>query len=68
VEGDAASDGHQLPNSWLHAIQTFEAGRVMPHYLGEEFIQVFAACRRHERQSFEANVTPMELEWYLRTV
>lgn len=68
VEGDAAGDGDELPNSWLHAIEAFESGRILPAYLGEEFIQVFAACRRHERRSFEANVTPMEFEWYLRTV
>jgi glutamine synthetase len=68
IEGDAAGDGQVLPNSWLHAIEAFESGRILPAYLGEAFIRVFAACRRHERQSFEANVTPMELEWYLRTV
>jgi glutamine synthetase len=68
VEGDAAGDGRPLPKSWLHAIQAFERGRILPLYLGEDFIKVFAACRRHERQSFQANVTPMELEWYLRTV
>jgi glutamine synthetase len=70
MEGDAgaADDTGQLPTSWLSAIEALEQGAILPGYLGEDFIRVFAACRRHERQSFEANVTPLEVEWYLRTV
>ena len=67
--GDAAvRDEGRLPTNWLSAIEALEQGTILPGYLGEDFIRVFASCRRHERLSFEANVTPLEIEWYLRTV
>jgi glutamine synthetase len=69
LEGDAAAaETGTLPPSWLHAIEALEQGTVLPGYLGADFVRVFAACRRHERQSFEAGVTPLEIDWYLRTV
>ncbi len=67
-EGDAAAEEGTLPNSWLHAIEALERGAILPGYLGEDFLRVFAACRRQERLSYEASVSPLEIEWYLRTV
>ena len=67
-EGDVAAEEGTLPGSWLHAIEALERGTILPGYLGEDFLRVFAACRRHERLSYEANVSPLEIEWYLRTV
>ncbi|MDH3914521.1 MAG: glutamine synthetase family protein [Chromatiales bacterium] len=67
-EGDAAAEEGTLPNSWLHAIEALQRGAILPGYLGEDFLRVFAACRRQERLSYEASVSPLEIEWYLRTV
>ncbi len=70
MEGDAAADqqGADLPTRWLRAIEALERGSILPDYVGADFMRVFAAVRRHELESFEANVTSLEVEWYLRTV
>ena len=70
MEGDAAADSKaaDLPTRWLRAIEALEQGAILPGYVGADFVRVFAAVRRHELESFEANVTSLEVEWYLRTV
>jgi glutamine synthetase len=67
--GNAAVEGAvQLPASWLHAIESLERGTVLPDYLDPEFVRVYLACRRHERERFHRSITPLEHEWYLSTV
>jgi glutamine synthetase len=58
----------ELPSGWLHAVEAFEESEVMTEYLGEKFMNVYAACKRFERESFASHVTSLEYQWYLRTV
>jgi len=58
----------ELPSGWLHAVEAFEESGVMRDYLGEQFMNIYAACKRFERESFASHVTSLEYEWYLRTV
>ncbi|KPK60989.1 MAG: gamma-glutamylputrescine synthetase [Gammaproteobacteria bacterium SG8_31] len=58
----------ELPSGWLHAVEAFEESEVMTEYLGENFMNVYAACKRFERASFASHVTSLEYQWYLRTV
>ena len=64
----AVDDGVLLPGSWLHAIEALEASTVLGDYLHPEFLRVYVACRRHERLRFHRSITPLEHDWYLRTV
>jgi glutamine synthetase len=57
-----------LPDSWADALRAFDAARILPDYLGLEFCRVHSACRWAERRKFEAAVSPLEYEWYLRTI
>ena len=57
-----------LPVRWPLALNRFEAGELLPDYLGRRFCQVFAACRREEEERFNAEVTNRDYEWYLRAV
>ena len=50
------------------AIRAFDAATVLPDYLGAEFCRVFSLGRKAERRKFNATVSPLEYEWYLRTV
>jgi glutamine synthetase len=69
VIGNAVAEGNvQLPASWLHAIECLERGTILPDYLDPEFVRVYLACRRHERERFHRVITPLEHEWYLHTV
>ena len=58
----------KLPVRWAAALDAFEAGTVLPGYLGEEFARVFPTCRRTESARFHAEVTDRDYAWYLRGV
>jgi glutamine synthetase len=56
-----------LPISWPEAALAFEASDLMRAYLGDKFHRLFLTTRRGELHAFEAHVTPLEYEWYVRT-
>lgn len=69
TEGDASlQHGRELPLSWLHAIEAFDASAVMADYLGADFMRIYSAVRRYEHDQFAAVITPTEYDWYLRVV
>lgn len=57
-----------LPDTWVAALDAFERSRVLRQYFGDRFVHVFLETRWAERDKFFAYVTPLEYEWYLRTV
>ena len=57
-----------LPCRWEAALDAFEAGRILPDYLGAEYHRIFAICRREECDHFQSEVTNRDYEWYLRAV
>jgi glutamine synthetase len=57
-----------LPVRWEAALDAFEAGQVLPRYLGERYQRIFAACRREECERFHSQITDRDYEWYLRAV
>jgi glutamine synthetase len=56
-----------LPVRWELALNAFDAGRVLPKYLGP-YHRIFASCRREECDRFHAEITNRDYEWYLRAV
>ncbi len=57
-----------LPSTWLDALHAFENSPVAKEYFGKEFCRVFLACKREERRKFQGQITPLEYQWYLRSV
>ena len=57
-----------LPRNWPQALDVFAASKVMPGYLGEEYCRIFEAVRRDEYEQFNAVISNVDYEWYLRTV
>ena len=57
-----------LPTNWPQALDIFERGTLLPQYLGEEYCKLFAAVRRDEYNKFNAVVSNVDYEWYLRSV
>jgi glutamine synthetase len=57
-----------LPIRWESALAEFEAGQILPTYLGETYHSVFAKCRREESERFHAEISDRDYEWYLRAV
>lgn len=64
--GDAYAndDVTRLPTSLDSAIGTFEDSAVANEYLGEEFVQRYAATRRWELEQFQQDITDWELRRY----
>ncbi|MCH8058663.1 MAG: glutamine synthetase, partial [Proteobacteria bacterium] len=53
---------------WLTALDAFDAGTILPGYLGEEYHKLFSLCRREEEGKFSAEIPAKDYEWYLRAV
>ena len=70
VEGDgyAASGAPPLPRHWPDAVERFAGSAVMKDYLGERFVEVYAAVKRTEYTRYFGEVTAQDYAWYLHTV
>ena len=67
--GDAiANNSPSLPMTWTESLNEFSNGKIIGDYLGKEFCHVFYETRKKEMEIFDAKITPLELEWYLRNV
>jgi glutamine synthetase len=51
---------------WAIAIDRFERSTFAREYLGDRFVDLYAATRRGELEDFSSYVSPLEIEWYLR--
>ncbi len=66
VEGNAFEQRPEtLPSNWIDTLRLFEAGEVIPGYLGAEYCRAYAACKWQELNAFNARITPLEYDWYL---
>ncbi len=67
-EGEVMDEKVSLSPRWETALDAFDAGRLLPDYLGAEFCRVFGLARRHEAEAFHAQVSNLDYEWYLGTI
>ncbi len=56
-----------LPTDWYAALDRTAASAFLQGYLGARFMEIFCAIKRAEQDRFHAQVTELDLEWYLRT-
>ena len=69
VDGNAIpDDAPRLPASWDDALDAFEASDFIGEFFGERYRRLFAASKRQEKQKFEAIITTLEYETYLRNI
>jgi len=54
-----------LPTDWHTALLALEQSRWAKDALGEDFFKVFLAIKRHEYQTFMAEVGEQDWRWYL---
>jgi glutamine synthetase len=57
-----------LPIRWPLALDAFDAGTILPGYIGEEYHKLFSLCRREEEGRFNSQIPPKDFEWYMRAV
>ena len=69
IEGNAYEvRAEPLPRGWAEALKVFDGSAFVAEYFGSRFQRLYSAVRNAERRRFEAEVTPTELDWYLRAV
>lgn len=57
-----------LPPRWRMALDTLEAGKVMPEYLGKDFVELYLSVRRSEEEDFHRQISAADYEQYLRII
>ena len=66
--GEVIDEVITLPRRWDAALDLFDAGTILPRYLGESYHRLYATCRREESDRFHAQISDRDYEWYLRAV
>jgi glutamine synthetase len=67
-EGEPMGAEVSLSPRWERALDDFEAGRILPPYLGAGFCRAFATARRFEAEQFHAQVPDLDYAWYLPAI
>ena len=67
-EGETLEHVVTMPIRWPPALDRFDAGLILPGYIGEEYHKLFSLCRREEEGRFSAQIPSKDFEWYLRAV
>lgn len=72
VTGDgyaaAQASNLRLPANWFAAVDAFEASEPLRDYLGERFVAMFSKVKRIEQDRFFEVVSPLDYDWYLKSV
>ena len=63
-----ASPAARMPTNWLDAIEMWQASDLMRKYFDPEFVDTFAIVKEAEADRFNAEPTPLDFEYYLRTI
>ena len=64
----AAAQNLRLPANWFAAVDAFEASDTLRDYLGDRFVSMFAKVKRIEQDRFFEVVSPLDYDWYLKSV
>jgi len=67
-QGSVIEEKAELPVRWEAALDAYDAGRILPAYLGERYHRLYGTCRREEAERFHAEISDRDYEWYLRAV
>lgn len=54
-----------LPLTLWQALDAFRSGRILPEYLGADYIAIYAAVKQAEFNDFMAEISAQEYRWYL---
>ena len=54
--------------AWFAAVDAFEASEPLRDYLGERFVAMFSKVKRIEQDRFFEVVSPLDYDWYLKSV
>ena len=67
-EGEEISLKTRIPDRWDAALDKFKRSKILPQYLGEEYCKSYVINRRAECRAFHNTISPLDFDWYLRSV
>ena len=67
---ESAEIGYEVtvPIRWPLALDAFDAGEILPRYIGADYRELFSMCRREEEGNYNAEIPTKDFDWYLRAV
>lgn len=57
-----------VPSRWPTALDAFDAGEILPGYLGKDYHELYLMCRSEEETNYNAEIPDRDFDWYLRAV
>ncbi|MFO1427372.1 MAG: glutamine synthetase family protein [Steroidobacteraceae bacterium] len=66
--GYALQRERELPATWQEAIERAGGSAFLAEALGPDFLRIYLAIKRQECERFSAEVTELDLDWYLQSV
>ena len=67
-EGEFVTLQPRIPVRWDAALDKFSRSKILPAYLGADYCKYFLGNRRAESAAFHNTISPLDYEWYLRSV
>ena len=67
-EGESISLKVGIPDRWDYALDKFARSKILPDYLGADFCKYFLLHRRGECRQFHNTISPLDFDWYLRSI
>ena len=67
-EGETVNLKTRIPDRWDYALDKFKRSKTLPDYLGKEFCRTFELNRRGECKQYHDVISPLDFDWYLRSV
>jgi glutamine synthetase len=66
IEGNGYEQAEaSLPGRWSEALTALERAQVLPTYFDPRTLWLYLTVKRAEMERFDAQVTPLEHQWYL---
>lgn len=67
-EGEEITLKTRIPDRWDAALDKFARSKILPDYLGAEYCKSYVINRRAECRAFHNTISPLDFDWYLRSV
>ncbi len=67
-EGESVRLKTRIPDRWEAALDKMARSKVLPEYLGEDYCKAYLTNRRAEARQFHYTISPLDFDWYLRSV
>ena len=58
----------EIPTRWPLALDAFDAGTILPKYIGKDYHELYSKCRREEEANYTAEIPVKDFEWFMRAV